>query len=428
MAKVELEDLIKFSKTIKVLYVDGDLKHRESAFGVFKVFFHDIDTAQNGIEGYEKFLENKYNLIITDIKMDQMDGIEMIQKIRDISKDITILIMSSEEDKKHFMDLIKLGIDGYILKPVQVKQFVEVIQKVIEKFQNKQELFEYKNNLEELVKSKTIELTKKNELLQKNEVKLQERIKEEVAQNVEKNKQLFVQSKMASMGEMIGNISHQWRQPLSCISVGVTGMEMQKKLDVLTDEKFYAICKDVNQNAQYLSSTIDDFKNYIEGSSTKATFTLKECINSLLNLMSATYKNNNIGINIDIDDDSTVYGCINELKQCLINLFNNSVDVLSTLEDERYINITTSVQEDKTVLLFQDNAGGIDENIIDNIFEPYFTTKHKSQGTGLGLNMTYNIIQHSLKGTIAVQNILVPYKEKEYQGAQFTLTLPSSEY
>jgi len=425
MEKVELEDLVKFSKTIKVLYVDGDPHHRESAFGVFKIFFHDIDTAQNGEEGFQQFLDNKYNLIITDINIDSINGIELIKKIRDISKDITILIMSSEEDKKHFMDLIKLGVDGYLLKPVQVKQFVEVIQKVIEKFKNKQELFEYKNNLEDIIKQKTAELTKKNELLKKNELILHERINSEVQKNEEKNKQLFEQSKMASMGEMIGNIAHQWRQPLSCISVGVTGMQLQKELNILEDKTFYSVCKEVNENAQYLSSTIDDFKNYIEGNNKKVSFPLTQCIESLLNLMSSSYKNNNIEIDIDISDDITIYGCINELQQCLINLFNNSIDILSTLNGIRYIEISAIKKKDTTIVFFKDNGGGIDENIIHKVFEPYFTTKHKSQGTGLGLNMTYNIIQHSFKGTIDLKNSEFIHNDKRYKGAQFTLTLPS---
>ena len=427
MEKVQLEDLIKFSKTIKVLYVDGDSVHRESAFGVFKIFFHEIDTAKNGQEGLEQFLNNKYNLIITDINMDTMNGIEMIRKIREVSKDITVLIMSSDEDKEHFMDLIKLGVDGYILKPVQIKQFVEVIQKVIEKFKNKQELFEYKNNLEELVKEKTAELTQKNELLKNNEVKLEEKIEEEVLKNIEKNKLISVQSKMASMGEMISNIAHQWRQPLSSISTGVSGIQLQKELDILDDETFFSVCNDVNQNVQYLSNTIDDFRNYLSGNNKKDTFALYNSIQSLLSLMSSSYKVHNIEVNVDIDEQLKIYGCINELNQCLINIFNNSVDTLVTLEENRYINISAFHSEGSIVLVFQDNGGGIDEDIIDNIFEPYFTTKHQSQGTGLGLNMTYNIINHSFKGTIEAKNILISYKETEYKGAQFTLNLPTTK-
>jgi len=427
MAKVELEDLIKFSKTIKVLYVDDDLKHRESAFGVFKIFFHEIDTARNGEEGFQKFLDNKYNLIITDINMSKINGIEMITKIREVSKNITVLIMSSDEDKKHFMDLIKLGVDGYILKPVKIPQFVEVIQKVIEKFQNKQELFEYKNSLEAMVETKTNELILKNNLLKENEVKLQERIDKEVHKNIEKNKQLYEQSKMASMGEMIVNISHQWRQPLSCISTGITGMQMQKEFGVLKDEAFYSICTDINKNAQHLSQTIDDFRNYISEDTIKDSFYLEHCIKSLARLISSSYKDKNVDIAIDIEKDIEVYGSINELKQCLIHLFNNSIDKLSTVIEQRYIQIKAFSQNNKTVLLFKDNAGGIKEDIIDQIFEPYFTTKHKSLGTGLGLNITYNIIHHALKGTIGVKNVEYLYNDKNNKGAEFRLVLPSTK-
>lgn len=427
MAKVELEDLIKFSKTIKVLYVDDDLKHRESAFGVFKIFFHEIDTARNGEEGFQKFLDNKYNLIITDINMSKMNGIEMITKIREVSKNITVLIMSSDEDKRHFMDLIKLGVDGYILKPVKIPQFVEVIQKIIEKFQNKQELFEYKNSLEAMVETKTNELIHKNNLLKENEIKLQERIDKEVHKNIEKNKQLYEQSKMASMGEMIVNISHQWRQPLSCISTGITGMKMQKEFGVLKDEAFYSICTDINKNAQHLSQTIDDFRNYISDDTIKDSFYLDHCIKSLIRFISSSYKDKNINIDIDIEKDIEIYGSINELKQCLIHLFNNSIDKLSTIVDHRYIQIKAFSQNHKTVLLFKDNAGGIKEDIIDHIFEPYFTTKHKSLGTGLGLNITFNIIHHALKGTIGVKNVEYLYNGKTNKGAEFRLVLPSSK-
>ena len=427
MEKVQLEDLIKFSKTIKVLYVDGDSIHRESAFGVFKIFFHEIDTAKDGQDGLEKFLNNKYNLIITDINMNTMNGIEMIRKIREISKDITVLIMSSEEDKEHFMDLIKLGVDGYLLKPVQVKQFVEVIQKIIEKFKNKQELFEYKNNLEEIVQEKTVELTKKNELLKNHKVKLEEKIKEEVLKSIEQDKLISVQSKMASMGEMISNIAHQWRQPLSSISTGVSGIQLQKELDMLDDETFYSVCNEVNQNVQYLSNTIDDFRNYLTGNNEKELFSLSESIQSLLSLMSSSYKVHNIDVVINVSEELKIYGCVNELNQCLINIFNNSVDALSTCDENRCVYISASSTDEYISLIFQDNAGGIDEKIIDNIFEPYFTTKHQSQGTGLGLNMTYNIINHSFKGTIQAKNILISYKEKKYKGAQFTLNLPISQ-
>ncbi|MEA3290611.1 MAG: hybrid sensor histidine kinase/response regulator, partial [Campylobacterota bacterium] len=411
MKKVELEDLIEFSKTIKVLYVEGQTKVRESSYGVFKIFFEDIDTAKNAQEGYECFLNNKYNLIITDVNMPHMSGIDMISKIREISKDITILIISSDEDKEHFMKLISLGIDGYILKPVEVKQFVEVLQKIIEKFQNKQKLFEYKNNLEEMVHEKTNELLSINNKLTQSKAELEilnnsleKQIKVEVEKNIQKEKELFEQSKLASMGEMIGNIAHQWRQPLSAITTSVGSMQMQKELGILEDKDFDEICNIIVDNATYLSTTIEDFRNFAKGQSEKKIFNIKDSLNSVLNLVSPNIKSNYINIELDVDDDIIVNGYQNELNQTLMNLFNNAKDALQNIEGDRYIFIKAYKKDDKAVIEFKDNAGGISEDIINRIFEPYFTTKHQSKGTGLGLSMTYKIIVDGMRGKIFVSN------------------------
>ncbi|MEA3353286.1 MAG: response regulator [Campylobacterota bacterium] len=433
MEKVELEDLIVFSRTIKVLYVEGESKLRESAHGVFKIFFESIDTAKNGRDGYEQFLNNKYNLIITDINMSEMNGMEMISKIREVSKDITILIISSVDDKEYFMDLIKLGVDGYILKPVKVKQFVEVLQKVIEKFQNKQKLFEYKNNLEDIINEKTKELQQTNqELIDKKEqlellnLSLEQQVKEEVQKNILKEKQLFEQSKMASMGEMIGNIAHQWRQPLSAITTSVGSIQLQKDLGILEDDDLNKICTLIQDNSIYLSNTIEDFRNFFKDKKDKELFNLKAAIEELLNLVSPTIKGSFIDVHTDIDEDIMINGFKNELNQSLMNLINNANDILYNIEGERFIYLKGYKQDDNVVLIFQDNGGGINDGIINRIFEPYFTTKHKSQGTGLGLNMTYKLIVESMDGNITVSNSEHCFDNKLYKGARFQITLPLS--
>ncbi len=142
---MELEDLVEFSQTVRVLYVEDNCNLREDTLGIFKIFFNQIDTAIDGVDGLNNFMDNKYDLIITGVDMPNMDGIEMITKIREISKHITILIISS--DVKHFVDVIKLGVNGYIVKPVNIQEFTSVLQKVIEKLQDKQELYEYRTNL-----------------------------------------------------------------------------------------------------------------------------------------------------------------------------------------------------------------------------------------------------------------------------------------
>ena len=239
-----------------------------------------------------------------------------------------------------------------------------------------------------------------------------------------KDKLLFEQSKLASMGEMIGNIAHQWRQPLSIISTASTGMKMQYELNSLNSEEIPEMCDAINNNAQYLSKTIDDFQDFIKGERIKEIFNLSDNINSFLHLVEGTIKNNNINIILDLEENIKIDGYENELIQCLINIFNNAKDVLKNIEENKYNFISTNIIDGKVVIKIRDNAGGIPQDILPKIYEPYFTTKHKSQGTGLGLHMTYNLIVDGMGGTIEANNVEFEYDGKDYTGAEFTITLP----
>ncbi|MEA3289787.1 MAG: ATP-binding protein [Campylobacterota bacterium] len=241
-----------------------------------------------------------------------------------------------------------------------------------------------------------------------------------------KNKILFEQSKHAAMGEMIGNIAHQWRQPLSVISTGATGLKFGKEFGELSDEFFNDTCDAINNNAQYLSKTIDDFRDFIKGERKKVVFDLNEDINSFLHLVEGSIKNNNINLIEDYEKPIRINSYPNELIQCFINIFNNSKDVLKDIDTDRYFFITTKTKNEKAVISFKDNAGGIPDDVLPHIFEPYFTTKHKTQGTGLGLSMTYNLIVEGMGGTIEVANVSYEYQQKSYKGASFTITLPLS--
>jgi PAS domain S-box-containing protein len=243
----------------------------------------------------------------------------------------------------------------------------------------------------------------------------------------QKEKLLFEQSKMASMGEMIGNIAHQWRQPLSVISTGVTGMKLQKEYGLLDDKLFYNTCDAINDNAQYLSKTIDDFKNFSKGDRTKKIFNLTNNIDSFLHLVEGTIKKNNISIILNLNNTIKVNGYENELTQCLINIFNNAKDALlgSKIEDRLFF-IETVVDKNNIMIKLRDNAGGVPKDVLARIFEPYFTTKHKSQGTGLGLSMTYTFIVDGMKGKIEFENVNFKYNDKHYKGGEVIITLPIS--
>jgi PAS domain S-box-containing protein len=235
---------------------------------------------------------------------------------------------------------------------------------------------------------------------------------------------IYEQSKLASMGEMIANIAHQWRQPLSIISTYATGIGMHKKMDILTDDMLYESCEKINENAQYLSQTIDDFKSFIKGNDKIITFELKNEMNRFTSLIDSIVKQHQIKLFVNISDDVIIHGYPTQLLQCFINIFNNSKDAYDKNQEKLFFIEQESIDDKNIVISFKDNAGGIQEDVINKIFEPYFTTKHQSQGTGLGLHMTHKLIQDSMDGTIKAENITYDYEDKIYTGAQFKITFP----
>ncbi|WP_421716969.1 bacteriohemerythrin [Arcobacter arenosus] len=244
-----------------------------------------------------------------------------------------------------------------------------------------------------------------------------------IAKDVSSLKILEEQSKMAAMGEMIGNIAHQWRQPLSVISTAATGIKLQNNIDILTKEQLDSMCDTINNNAQYLSKTIDDFRNFIKGERVIKEFNLFETFETFMELMKGTIKQNFIKVNINVPKDISLNGYPNELIQCFINIFNNSKDALKNKDDDRIININAKIENNNLIIIFNDNAGGIPEEILPKVFEPYFTTKYKSQGTGLGLSMTYNLITTGMRGSISVYNKIFS-DNKHSKGAEFKIILP----
>ena len=237
-----------------------------------------------------------------------------------------------------------------------------------------------------------------------------------------KDKLLYQQSKMAAMGEMIGNIAHQWRQPLSTIATASTGAKLQKEMNLLTDDQLYKLLISINDSAQYLSQTIEDFSNFFNPNNNKINkFNISDTISKTLKLVSAQLTAKNIEIIENIESYDLV-SIENEIIQVLINILNNAKDALLTKEKQRRLLFINTYKKDNNLYIeILDNAGGIKKSIIDKIFEPYFTTKHKSQGTGIGLYMSYDIIKNHLNGDLYVSNEHYKYEDINYQGAKFII-------
>ena len=240
-----------------------------------------------------------------------------------------------------------------------------------------------------------------------------------------KDKLLFQQSKMAAIGEMIGNIAHQWRQPLSMISTCASGIKFEKELDQLSDERFFESLDMIVDNTQYLSKTIDDFRNFFMPDKNIEDFSISESIKQVLKLVKLNIENNNIDVNIQTEEELIIRGYSNEFLQVLINILNNSKDALVLKDEEsRFIEITTYKKNKKCILEISDSGGGINEDIISDIFDPYFTTKHRAKGTGIGLYMSHQIIVQHMKGNIWAKNTEIKRNNKILNGTTIVIELP----
>ncbi len=245
------------------------------------------------------------------------------------------------------------------------------------------------------------------------------------AKNITQNKMLESQAKLASMGEMIGNIAHQWRQPLTVISALASGVSFKQEIGVLKENEIYENMEKIIEQTQYLSSTIDDFRNFIKSGDVKETIDIASLFDKTLSIVAPSLKNHYIDVIVRGDIDIEIMGYKNELIQALINIINNAKDALveNSVVDPKYIFIDASVVDNQCIITIKDNAGGIQLSILDRIFEPYFTTKHQSKGTGLGLAMTHKIVTEMHLGTIFASNVSYIYENKEYTGALFTINL-----
>ncbi len=240
------------------------------------------------------------------------------------------------------------------------------------------------------------------------------------AKLTEHEKMLIQQSKMAQMGEMLENIAHQWRQPLSLITTSATGLKAQKKFAILDEELMDESLDIITASALHLSETIDDFRNFYKDDKVLKEFNIKNAVRKAIKLLMAKFKNKDITFVEDFEDIS-FEGYENELIQVFINILNNARDELIKKENiERVIKIKTYQTDSHIVIEFHDNAGGIPTDILPNIFESHFTTKEEDEGTGIGLYMSRIIIEN-MQGRIEASNEEINFKNVIYQGAKFTI-------
>jgi len=244
---------------------------------------------------------------------------------------------------------------------------------------------------------------------------------QDITKEKEKDSLLLQQSRFAAMGEMIGNIAHQWRQPLSSISALATGTRLRYNNNLIEDAELDEAFVKIKDYTQYLSNTIDDFRDFLNQESTDEVFHLKSVVEKSIRLTEATYKKNNIRLEIQYGtDDHVINGSSSQLAQVFLNILNNAKDVLAekSIED-KVVLLEVKQYEDYAVVSISDNAGGVPDDVVKRIYDPYFTTKHKSQGTGIGLFMSKRIVEQKFNGILENQNRNFQVGNESYFGATF---------
>jgi signal transduction histidine kinase len=251
------------------------------------------------------------------------------------------------------------------------------------------------------------------------------KIEKEVANSRKKDLIMHQQAKFASLGEMLQNIAHQWRQPLGSIMMIIQSFQTKMEFGKLTNAFVEQKVEDALLLSQNMSNTLDDFQNFFSPNKDKNVFLIKDCVEHSVELSKYLLEQENIKLNLIIIDNIEIYGFYNELSHVLLNIFSNSKDALKVKETNKIIKVVLKKHNDKARINIYDNGGGIDKNILPQVFEPYYTTKYKSAGTGVGLYMSKQIIEKHMQGIIKCKNVYnkIDNINLEY-GALFIIDIP----
>lgn len=322
----------------------------------------------------------KIDLILLDILMPEMDGYELctLLKADDALKEIPVIFLSALEKEDDMLRGLKLGAVDYVIKPVSPPIL--------------------KARVATHVKLKQFQDALKEDLLAKEQLLMQ-------------------QSKMAILGEMLENIVHQWKQPISMISISSSNIRIDRMFGNLDLEGLDKALDAIESAVEHLSQTMDDFRDFLHEESEAQTHSLKTILEQSLMLMESKLHTSSVKIDVDVEDIS-IKLFKNDLIQILMNILSNSVDALAKKEGAKKIRIHLTQEQEQVKLTLCDNAGGIKEELLEKIFEKYFTTKEQKKGSGIGLYMCRILATKRLKGAIGAYNT--------QEGACFEIALPKN--
>ena len=357
---------MKLLNNFTILYVEDDKDMQEYIKSFLCDDVKEFYQAYDSQEALKVYKEKKPDIVITDFSLPYFDGIELSSKIKQINPIQNIILISAFQEIDILMRAINLGINNFLPKPIHdINCLFNILEEIASNLQNKID----KENLEKKLK--------------------------------EKEKRITHLNKIKSLSELSNNIAHHWRQPLSIISTISTGIIIQKKHNILKDDRLEDMCNQINDISQSLSKHIEEFISFNVTNEEEKDILLSDILNQAI----GTLNLKSIELTMNIEELIEIK-CIKSIFiKSIKNIIQNSIDSFIQNDiDNKHIEIKAYKKDTKIIIEIMDNAGGIDTKIINKVFEPYFTTKHKKSGVGLGLSMVHDFIINKLKGEISIFN------------------------
>lgn len=413
---------------MKILIVDDNADDRILLERALIAQGYFVSSASNGARALEYALDSLPDLIISDIMMPELDGFALCRRVKtdDRLRQVAFVFYTATyvEEKDEQLAL-SLGASMFLVKPMEIGDFLDAIKGIVNQHRvhrlpvPEQPLLQpeeldrmHVQALTRKLEQKVSELEAERDALEKSEENyrqlnetLEQRIKVAVGELREKDRILMIQGRQAVMGELISNIAHQWRQPLNILGLLAQELYMSYKKGLFTKELMESNITKTMQLIKDMSKTIEDFRNFSRPDREKVSFSVLQAIGNTLSLLEEGFKADDISIKVEREIDPVISGYPNEYSQVLLNILINAREVfLARRVANPSIVIRVFSEEGRAMVTVTDNAGGIAPDIIDKVFDPYFTTKGPEQGTGIGLFMSKAIIEKKMSGVLSVRN------------------------
>ena len=360
-----------------------------------------VETLSEAIQHLET---TSFDIALLDVTLPDSEWPHTMLSVISCAPDVAVVILTGLDDEVRAIQSLKKGAQDYLVKgDIDSRSLCRTMQHAIERQGLKLKMLLFED-----------EIRHKQRKIEELNLTLEQRVLEEVAKNREKDYMLLQQGRLAAMGEMIGNIAHQWRQPLNTLGLLIQDLSHAERYGELNGEYLRRSVEEGMNTINFMSRTIDDFRNFFMPDKEKTLFKLREVMNMTLSFVGDSLRNNNIKIDLDIRGDAEIEGYPNEYSHVLMNILTNAKEILLERGIEApNIMIKLFCDKKRSVITVTDNAGGVREDVMDKIFYPYFTTKNS--GTGIGLYMSKVIIEKNMGGKLTVRNT--------GEGAEFRIDL-----